>query len=185
MLNKIWCFFILISIMFGILSGNSVDVNTSIFESIEDSVSIVISLLGGISFWNGIMNILKNTSLIEKIKRFLNPLIKLIFYDIDVNSEAGEDITMNMTANILGLGNAATPCGLRAVEKLQKENILLFILINTASIQLIPTNIISIRSSLNSQNPTGIILGVWFSSIIAFISMLVITKTYIKVTKYD
>ena len=192
MLNKIWCFFIVIAIVFGVINGTYIQVNNSIFIGIEDTVTLIISFVGSISFWNGIMNIIQNTSLIDKLKKILSPLIKFIFPKIDLESEAGKNIAMNMTSNILGLGNAATPCGLKAIEELQKENsnsdklsnnMLLFILINTASIQLIPTTIISIRSGLGSKNPTCIILGVWFSSIIAFISMLVITKAYIKLKR--
>lgn len=190
MLNKIWCFFIIIAIVYGFINGTYVEVNNSIFSGIENTVTLIISFLGTMSFWNGIMNIVQNTSLIDKFKKILEPLIKLIFPNIDLNSEVGANIAMNMTANVLGLGNAATPCGLKAMEKLQEENIdkhilsnemFIFILINTASIQLIPTTIISIRNGMHSNNPTSIVPGVWFSSIIAFISMLVITKVYIKV----
>lgn len=192
MLNKIWCFFIVIGIIFSLINGTYVDVNNAIFTGIEDTITLVISFIGSISFWNGIMNIIENTSLINKLKNLLKPLIKFIFNDIDLESEAGENIAMNMTSNILGLGNASTPCGLKAMEELQKEspdknnlsnNMLLFILINTASIQIIPTTIISIRAGLGSRNPACIVLGVWFSSIVAFISMLIITKTYIKLKR--
>ncbi len=192
MLNKIWCFFIVIAIVFSLINGTYIKVNNSIFTSIEDTVSLIISFVGNIGFWNGIMNIIQNTSLIDKLKKILSPLIKLIFPKIDLESEAGKNIAMNMTTNILGLGNAATPCGLKAIEELQKDNLnkdklsndmLLFILINTASIQLIPTTIISIRSGLGSNNPSCIIIGVWFSSIMAFISMLIIVKTYIKLKR--
>ena len=192
MLNKIWCFFIVIGIIWGLLSGTYADVNNAIFTGIEDTIALVISFIGSISFWNGIMNIAQNTSLINKLKNLLKPLIKLIFKDINLENEAGENIAMNMTSNILGLGNASTPCGLKVMKELQKEslnknnlsnNMLLFILINTASIQIIPTTIISIRAGLGSRNPACIVLGVWFSSIVAFISMLIITKTYIKIRR--
>ena len=100
-----------------------------------------------------------------------------------------EDISMNMVSNLLGLGNASTPAGLKAMEGLQDKNInkdklsnemLLFILINTASIQLIPTTIIGIRMGLNSENPTGIIFGVWFASIVTFTFIILFTKIYIR-----
>lgn len=192
MLNFIWCFFIIISIIYSVISGKYVEVNSSIFDSIESTISLIITLFGSICFWNGIMNIVKNTSLINRIKNCLKPLIKLIFKDINEKDESFEDISMNMTSNLLGLGNAATPCGLKAIEKLQKENPnpkklsnnqMLFMLINTASIQLIPTTIISIRMGLGSKNPSGIIIGVWFASIITFVCMLLITKTYFKIRK--
>lgn len=138
------------------------------------------------------MNIVKNTSLINKIKKILNPLIKFIFPDLESKSEAYNDISMNMASNLLGLGNAATPYGLKAMEELQKENtnknklsnnMILFMLVNTASIQLIPTTIISIRMGLGSQNPTQIIPGVWFASIASFTFIVIITKIYFKIKR--
>ena len=192
MLNLIWCFFIIISIIYSIFFGNFVNVNNSIFSGIESTTNLIISLFGSMCFWNGIMNIVKNTSMINKIKIIINPLIKKLFNNIDEDSEMYKNISMNMTSNLLGLGNSSTPCGLKAIEEMQKENPnknkltnnqILFILINTASIQLIPTTIISIRTSLGSKNPSIIILGVWFASIVAFLSMLLITKIYFKFKK--
>jgi spore maturation protein A len=192
MLNFIWCFFIVIAIVYGILNGTYQDVNSAIFSSIESTVTLIITLFGSICFWNGIMNIVKNTSLIEKIEKILKPLIRIIFNNLNEESEAYKNISMNMTSNLLGLGNAATPCGLKAMEELQKENdnkdklsndMIVFILINTASLQLIPTTIISIRMGLNSKNPSGIILGVWFASVVTFVLMLCIAKCYLKFRK--
>ena len=189
MLNLIWCFFIIISIIYSIIVGSYESVNNSIFEAMETTVSLIISLFGSMCFWNGIMNIVKNTTMIDKIKFLINPIIKRLFKDIDESSETYKNISMNFTSNLLGLGNSATPCGLKAIEEMQKENKykdkltnnqLLFILINTASIQLIPTTIISIRTSLHSKNPSIIILSVLFSSIITFLTMISITKIYLK-----
>ena len=135
------------------------------------------------------MNIVKNTNLINKINFLVKPLVRFLFKDIDENSECYQNISMNMTSNLLGLGNAATPCGLKAIEEMQKENNnknqltnnqILFILINTASIQLIPTTIISIRTSLGSKNPSIIIVSVWFASIVTFVSMIILAKAYFK-----
>ena len=188
MLNIIWCFFILISIIYSIIVGSFESVNSSIFDGMKSAVSLVITLFGSMCFWNGIMNIVKNTSLINKINFLVNPIIKKLFKNVDENSEIYKNISMNITSNLLGLGNSATPCGLKAVEEMQRENKdknkltdnqILFILMNTASIQLIPTTIISIRTSLNSKNPSIIILAVWFSSFITFISMIIITKFYL------
>ena len=192
MLNIIWCFFIIVSVIYSLFSGNINNVNNSIFISIESVVSLIIKLFGSMCFWNGIINILKNTSLINKINIFINPLIRFIFKDIDKDINYYNDISINMISNFFGLGNSSTVSGLRAIEKMQKENKnkekltnnqILFILINTASIQLIPTTIISIRTSLNSKNPSIIIIAVWFSSIVTFIFMLVIAKVYLKFRK--
>ena len=189
MLNLIWCFFILISIVYSFFSGNYIEVNKSIFSSIETTKDLILMLFFNICFWSGIINIIKNTKFINVLKKVLKPILKIIFPKIDSNSEVFDDISMNVVSNLLGLGNASTPAGLKAMEKLQTNNknrsklsneMLLFILINTASIQIIPTNIIGIRMGLGSENPTGIIIGVWFSSIITFLFIIVFTKFYIR-----
>ena len=189
MLNKIWGIFIIIAISYGFFSGNIEYVNNSLFESIESTTNFIIKMAGNICFWTGIMKILSNTTILEKIKKIINPIIKLIFPEIDKKSKAYDEILMNVVSNIVGLGNAATPCGLRAMEEMQKENdnksrlsksMLKFMLINTASIQLIPTTIIAIRTSLGSTKPSSIVFGVWFSSIITFISIIIISKIYIR-----
>ena len=193
MLNKIWCFFIIIAIIFGIVTGTFEQVNQSIFNSMKQTVELIISLFGSICFWNGIMNMVKNTTLISRINRLMKPLMKLLFPEIKENSECYENISMNMTSNLLGLGNSSTPSGLKAIEELQKKNSnkdkltnhqILLILINTASIQIIPTTMIGIRSSLNSKNASAIIIGVWFSSFLTFFSMVSIAKIYLKYRKY-
>ena len=192
MLNIIWCFFIIISVIYGILVGTFEQVNNSIFDSIQTTTELIINLFGSMCFWNGIMNIVKNTQFIEKIKYLTNPIVKNLFNNIEEDSECYKNMSINIVSNLLGLGNSATPCGLKAIEDMQKHNEsidrlsnnqILFILINTASIQLIPTTVISIRSSLNSQKPSSIITGVWFSSIITFISIIIITKLYFKIRK--
>lgn len=192
MLNKIWCFFILISIIFGIASGNIEAVNNSVFSSIENTMTLLIKMIGGMCFWSGIMEIAMHTSLQDKLKNFIKPINNFIFAKLDKNSSAYENISMNMATNMLGLGNAATPLGLKAVEELEKINDkpdrlsdeeIMFIAINTASLQVIPTSIITIRSSLGSTAPGSIILGVWFSTVVAFISIIIITKIYLKIRR--
>ena len=191
MLNFIWCFFIIVSVIYSIISGSFEAVNNSIFDAMQSAVSLIINLFGSMCFWNGIMNIVKNTTMIDKIQFLTNPLLKKLFKDIDEKSDCYKNISMNFTSNLLGLGNSATPCGLKAIEEMQKSNFsnkltnnqILFILINTASIQLIPTTIISIRLSFNSKNPSIIILSVWFASIVTFILMICITKIYFKFKK--
>ena len=120
MLNFIWCFFIVISIIYGVLTGSFSEVNDSIFKSIESTVSLIISLFGSMCFWNGIMNIVKNTSLINKIKILMNPLIKFLFKDIKEDSECYQNISMNITSNLLGLGNASTPIRIKGYRRVTK-----------------------------------------------------------------
>ncbi len=192
MINKIWCFFIIISIIFSLLNGNLENLNQSIFSSINDTTQMVINLFGSMCFWCGIIKIISETTLQEKMKKIIHPLNKRIFKNLTPKSKAYEYITVNMVTNMLGIGNAATPAGLKAVEELEKMNpdknklsdeMILFIAINTASLQLIPTNVIAIRNSLNSQNPSGIIIAVLFSSVMTFLAIIFLTRLYLKMRR--
>lgn len=192
MLNIIWPLFIVISFIYAFLSGNIERVSNGIFESLTDVVNLSLTFLGTMCLWNGIMEIAKKTTLIKKLTSFLKPLIKFLFPELTKNEKAKEEISMNIIANVLGLGNAATPLGLKAMKTMQKENkdkttlsnsMAMFILINTASIQLIPTNVIAIRNSLNSTAPTQIIFPVWIATIVAAISSIMAAKVFIKMGK--
>ena len=189
MLNILWPIFIILSFIYALISGKVNEVNNGIFTSLSDAVELTITFLGTICLWNGIMEIAKKTSLINKMTNMLKPFINFLFPDLKENKTAKQEISMNMIANILGLGNAATPLGIKAMKTMQKENkkkdtltnsMMMFIVINTASLQLIPTNVIAIRTSLNSENPTSIILPVWIATIIAAIVGISFSKMLIK-----
>ena len=190
MLNILWPIFIIISIIYAIFSGNIENLNNSIFESAESAVNLTLTLIGMTCLWSGIMEIASKTKIIEYLKKLLNPVIKKLFSSL--NEKSKDNIIMNIIANILGLGNAATPLGLKAMKELQKENsdkeelsdnMMMLIVLNTASLQIIPTTIIAIRSSLGSSNPTKIIFPVWISTICAAVVGIVVTKIIIKATK--
>lgn len=192
MLNIIWPIFIIISFIYAILTGNVQSVNNSIFESTASAVSLSITFLGTICLWTGIMKIAQKTTFVTKLTTFLKPLINFLFPEMKNNEKAKEEISMNMIANILGLGNAATPLGLKAMKTMQKENnkkdiisnsMAMFIVINTASLQLIPTTVIAIRSSLGSSDPTKIIFPVWGATIAAAVAGVIATKLFIKLKK--
>ena len=192
MLNIIWPLFIVISFIYAFFSGNIEQVSNGIFESLTDVVNLSLTFLGTMCLWNGIMELAKKTTLIKKLTSLLKPLIKFLFPELTKNEKAKEEISMNIIANVLGLGNAATPLGLKAMKTMQKENkdkttlsnsMAMFILINTASIQLIPTNVIAIRNSLNSTAPTQIIFPVWIATIVAAISSIMAAKVFIKMGK--
>lgn len=189
MLNKLWPFFLIISIIYAILNGKIADLNNSIFDSAKSAVELTITLFGTLCLWNGIMQIAIKSNLANIICKALRPAIKFLFPKIKIGSKVEQEISMNITANILGLGNAATPLGLKAMKSMQKENpkkdtlsdsMVMFIIINTASIQLIPTTVIAIRNSLNSTNPSEIILPVWIVTICAAISAVLAGKLIIK-----
>ena len=185
MLNIIWPIFIIISILYSFLVGRVDEVNASIFESAESTVNLMLTFFGTICLWNGIMEIATNTTLIERLTKFLAPIMKVIFPDIKKEDKEYKEISMNMVANILGLGNAATPLGLKAMESMQEKNIekdklsdsmAMLIVINTASLEIIPTTVIAVRISLNSTNPTSIIIPVWIATIAAFTTVVILSK---------
>lgn len=192
MLNIVWPIFIIISFSYAIFFGNLNSLNAEIFSSLENAIKLSINLLGTICLWNGIMQIASKTSVIDKLTSFLKPIIRYLFPDLKKRPKIQKEISMNMIANILGLGNAATPLGLKAMKSMQEENedkdvlsdsMAMFIVINTASIQIIPTTVIAIRNSLGSENPTSIVFPVWIATICAAISGIVAVKILIKVTK--
>lgn len=189
MLNIIWPIFIIISIGYSFFTGNLENVNNSIFEVGDNTINLILTLLGTVCLWNGIMKIAENTSLIKKISNLLNPFMKILFPEIKKGTEAYEEISMNIVSNILGLGNAATPLGLRAMKSMQKENkdknklsnsMAMFIIINTASIQLIPTTVIAIRTSLGSAEPTKMLLPTWGATVGAAIAGVLCAKVLMK-----
>lgn len=189
MLNIIWPIFIIISYIYAILTGRVNEINNSVFESCESAVKLTITFLGTMCLWSGIMQIAKKTTLIDKLTNLLNPIMKILFPEIQKQNPVHKEISMNMVANILGLGNAATPLGLKAMKTMQKENpkkdtltnsMAIFIIINTASIQIIPTTVIAIRSSLGSTNPTSIIIPVWIATICAAFAGIIAAKILMK-----
>ena len=190
MLNKIWPAFIIISFTYAIFSGNLETLNSSIFASTSDAINLSISLLGTICLWNGIMQIASETTFVDKLTKLLSPITKLLFPEMKENKTVQKEISMNIIANILGLGNAATPLGLKAMKSMQKENpkkdtltnsMLVFIVLNTASIQIIPTTVLAIRNSLGSKNPTQIVFPVWIATICAAVARNYVCNAFNKI----
>ena len=194
MLNIVWPIFIILSFSYAIFFGDINLLNSEIFKSTEDAINLSINLLGTICLWNGIMQIASKTSVIDKLTGFLKPIIRYLFPELRKKPKIQKEISMNMIANILGLGNAATPLGLKAMKSMQEENpqkdrltdsMAMFIVINTASIQIIPTTVIAIRNSLGSENPTAIVFPVWIATICAAICGIIAVKILIKVTQNE
>jgi len=189
MLNFIWPIFIIVSFIYAILIGRVSEVNNSVFDSTKSAVDLSISLLGTTCLWTGIMQIASNTKIVKHLSKLLNPIMKKIFPDIKKEEKVHKEITMNIIANIMGLGNAATPLGLKAMKSMQEKNkdknklsnsMCMFIVLNTASIQLIPATVIAIRSSLGSNNPTAMIVPVWIATICAAIAAVFSAKLLMK-----
>lgn len=189
MLNKIWPFFIIISFIFALFTGNISNFNNSIFSSCTQAVELIIKLLGTMCLWNGLMQIVQETSLMNKLSKMISPLMKFLFPKMRKEDEEYNQITINIIANLLGIGNAATPLGIKAMQTMQEKNpqkdritdqMAMFIVLNTASLQLIPSTVIAVRASLGSANPSQIIVPVWIVTIVADIAGILASKILMK-----
>lgn len=186
-MNYIWYALIVISIVFGAINGKLGDVANAIFSGAELSVKIVLTLSGIMIFWLGIMKIAEKSGIAEFISRLLTPLARLIFPEVPKNSEIIGDVAMNFSANALGLANAATPMGIKAMEKMQELNIdkesasdpmCTLLAMNTAGFQLIPATVIAILAANGCENPTQIIVPTLIVTTCTFVTSIIIAKIF-------
>jgi len=175
---------IAVSFLFAAIRGDLSALSEGILSSSGDAVQLLITISGMLCMWSGFMRIAKDCGLIEQLSRFFSPFLRRLYPDVDVDSDAFRCISMNLSANLLGLGNAATPLGISAMRELQRHNpseeatdsMVTFVLMNTASIQLIPTTVAALRKSYGAQNPFDILLCVWITSVTALLLALLSSK---------
>lgn len=186
-MNRIWPYLMMISIIIGMINGKLEEMTTCIFDSSKSAIETCLNILGIICLWNGFINIAKQAGLLQKAEKLIYPMIRFLFPDIKKESKAIGNIAMNMTANMIGLGNIATPMGLKAMEEMQKENknpsrlsrsMMTFLVLNMSSIQLIPTTVIALRASYGSENPAEIVLPVLLASFVAVTIGLMIVRIF-------
>ena len=184
-LDYVWGFMLLIGIVIGAMNGKLKDITNALLSSANKSVEMAIGLMGVMCLWLGIMNIAKKAGIIEALSRRLKPIVRFLFPDIPNGHPAQGAVLMNIIANVLGLGNAATPLGIKAMEEMQKLNrdkgkatnsMCMFLVLNTASIQLVPATVIALRLQAGSINPTETIITTILTSVIALVTGVVVTK---------
>ena len=184
MLNYIWGGLIGISIVVSIFTGKVAETSTAAIDSAKESVEIVLSMVGIMCFWMGLMEIANRSGLMDKFAEILSPVINFLFKDVK-SEKAKKAISMNMAANIFGIGNAATPFGLLAMEEMARENkqkgiasnsMCMLVVVNTASIQLIPTTLLALRGTFGSANPFEIMPAVWITSVCSVVLGVVSAK---------
>lgn len=170
MLNVLWAGMMLIGILWAAFHGNLEAVTDGALESAKEAVTLCITMLGIMSFWSGILKIGENAGLIDALTQKMKPVIRFLFPRMPEDHPAAAHISTNMIANMLGLGWAATPAGLRAMEELKhleeerknsisvaSEEMCTFLIMNISSLQLIPMNMIAYRSQYGSVNPSVIV----------------------------
>lgn len=166
MVNKIWGFFIVAGILFCLIMGNAETVNTELLNSTKQALDMAVKIFPVMALWLGIAKIAEESGLLKKMSLKLSKILKYIFPEIPKGHESLSYISSNIIANMFGLGNAATPFGLKAMQSLQSINdkkdtasrsMITFLVLNTSGVTLIPTTIISLRMLYGSSNPTSIV----------------------------
>lgn len=185
-MSTIWLLVLSISVLFAVVNGRIDAFTKAMFEAGKASVEVCLYLVGIVSLWLGVTKILEDSGLMYRMSNFFTPAISALFRRIPKGHASITSITLNLLANFFGIGNAATPLGIRAMEDLQtlnedKETIsfemMLFIVINTSSIQLIPFTVIGLLASYGSQNPNWVFLPTFLATLIS--SILAVTILYI------
>lgn len=195
MLNYIWAGMILIGVTYGAFTGNLDKISDGFLNSSKEAVTLCVTMLGVLSFWMGIMEIGRKAGILRQLTKLISPVVTFLFPNVPKDHPAREHITTNIIANILGLGWAATPPGLKAMEELKKlseerngvkrghiatDEMCTFLVINISSLQLIPVNIIAYRSQYGSVNPTMIVgpalVATFISTLVAIIFCKIMSK---------
>ena len=167
MVSYIWATLIGLGIIYSIVNGNFDVINNSILTNANEALDLILNLLPIIVLWTGILKIAEDSGLLLKFAKFLNPILSKLFPDVPKDNKALGYISSNIAANMLGLGSAATPAGLKAMNELQKINpdkntattpMITFLILNTAGVTLIPTTILALRAAYDSVSPGEIIL---------------------------
>lgn len=185
MLSKLWVSFFGISFIFGILT-NKIDLVSSAYtQGANAAIELIIKIVGLMCLWSGIMEVAYESGLSKHIAFAMRPFLRLLFGKDSKDKHAMELISANITANMLGVSNAATPIGLQAADRLYKiagqkgtpDSVLTLIILNSASIQLIPTTVAAIRSSYGAREPFDIMPAVWCASFCSVVTVLILART--------
>ncbi len=183
MLNYIWSAMLLGSVICALTLGKGEALALAMVDSTGDAIELILTLTGAVCLWSGLMKIAQESGLTRFLARFLAPVLHPLFPKLDRNGEAFSSISMNITANLLGLGNTATPFGLKAMSQLRElsrdkdtasDEMVIFVVMNTASLQLVPTMLGSLRQSYGSAEPFAVVPAVWLSSATALAVALII-----------
>lgn len=191
-MNYIFYGLIVISIVVGAINGKLPDVVNSILTGAEKSVQIALSLIGIMAFWLGIMKIAEKSGVVEFIAKFIKPVTKRLFNEIPPEDPAIGNIAMNFSANALGLTNAATPIGIKAMQELQEHNVdkktasnamCMLLAMNTAGFQLIPATVIAVLVGVGYKNPTEIIAPTLIVTSFTFVCAIALAKIFQKFSR--
>lgn len=176
MLNYVWSILLFVAVIVSVFTGEITKLSDSVIKGAADSVELLLSITGIVAFWSGIMEVAEKSGLMQSLCNLFRPILSKVFNNASSNKKAMEYICSNITANMLGLGNAATPLGLKAMNELQKMNrckntasndMITFVVLNTASLQILPTTLCAYRSAYGSTKPFEILPQIWLVSLLS------------------
>lgn len=185
MMNYIWGGMLVVSFIAACFGGKLPELSNGITSGAEGAVSLLTSLLGVLMLWSGVMKVAEQAGLTEKISRLLSPILKLLFRNVEKGSKTAQAISLNMTANLLGLGSAATPLGISAMKRLYDDgdkkpyatdDMVRFVVINTAALRLIPTTVAMLRQKAGAELPMDILPATIIVSILSLGAGLIMTE---------
>lgn len=191
MVNIIWACMAIIGIVYAMFNGTMDEVNKAIFESSSEAVTLAIGLISILVFWLGMMKVAEKAMILKALAAFFRPIILKLFPEIPPDDPAIGYILSNITANIFGLGNAATPMGIKAMEEMKRlsgtekasRSMITFLALNTSSLTLIPTTVIAIRMQYNSVSPTEIVGTTMIATILSSIAAIIIDRIFYNIEK--
>lgn len=167
----IWTGMAVLSILCGLATGRGELVAAAAVEGAQAAVELCVSIAGMLCLWTGVMEVMRRSGLAEGLSRLLRPVLSLLFPQVSGDQGVMDSISANVSANLLGLGNAATPLGIEAVRRMERKTpgtasdaMCMLVVCNTASIQLIPTTVASVRAAAGSSSPFDILPAVWLAS---------------------
>lgn len=187
MINYIWVFMTIFGIIFAMFNGTMEEVNKAVFQGAQEAVTLCIGFISILVFWLGIMKIAQASGLLDLLARVFRPIVRKLFPDVPDQHPAMGYILSNMMANMFGLGNAATPLGIKAMEQLKKLNgdkdvasrsMITFLVINTSSLTIIPTTVLAIRMNYDSVSPADIVLPTLIATICSTIGGILIDRYF-------
>ena len=173
LMGYMWALIVLLSVAFGAYTGQISAVSAATAQGAQSGITVALSIAGSICLWSGVGNLMEKAGLTNILSRLLSPILNLLFPKSKQDPQLRRDLSANICANILGLGNAATPMGIRAVQRMRlpdrphiaSDEMCRLIVLNTASIQLIPANVAAIRAGLGCTTPFDILPAVWITSL--------------------
>ncbi|MBQ3378570.1 MAG: hypothetical protein IJG50_01750 [Clostridia bacterium] len=185
MMNKLFAAMIIMGCAVGFICGRGAAVSEAVFNGASEAVRLLITIGGAVCLWSGLMRIIERSNMLGGVCRVISPVMKRLFPDIRPESPAMSSIVMNIAANLLGLANAATPIGIRAMEQMKEQgggsdtadrSMIMFVVMNTASFQLMSSSLIALRIEAGSENPFEVTAPIWLASAICLFSAILTAK---------